>query len=633
MSKTVVFDIEGNNFLYQIDKIHCIATYCYETGEYNLFGPKDLEAGLKYLQDATLLIGHNIAGFDLPALEKVLGFKYTGEYFDTLLASCLLWPEEFRSLEKWAQILKLKQQKVQHEDWTVYSEDMGRRCLGDIKINKDTFDYIIKNPHIRMIKEPLLLEQEVARIHGSQVIHGVDFGINKAISLVDELDEKLKDISDRILATAPWRCELVAVAKGKQASEKARRANIVRSGTGNIPFTKAFKADGKYNEVTKNYFTNLGQDYRKVKGPYTKVEFKPLNLNAPDEVKALLLSLGWRPTERNMVKDKVTGEWRQTSYKLTEDSYASLPPGLGQDIATYNMLKHRRAFLCSADGTGGAIPTARSYGTGRVPAEAFTCGTPTSRYRHNGTVCNIPRITTPYGKEIRALFGVSPSTWQVGVDLSGIEARMLAHYLLRGNYRDARKTADLILSPDKDNDFHSYNAKVWGVDRDTAKTCLYALMYGAGAKKLAAILGRSENAGGKIKQEFYKAHPAIKELIDDLERAYETRGFIIGLDGRPLYIRSNHKLLNSLLQNAAAIIFKAWMVRCDEIRRAEGVTIGIHQIIAYHDELQFEVMTYHLATWWSKIVCEAATEIGKEFKILVPIEAEAKIGHNWADCH
>ena len=89
-------------------------------------------------------------------------------------------------------------------------------------------------------------------------------------------------------------------------------------------------------------------------------------------------------------------------------------------------------------------------------------------------------------------------------------------------------------------------------------------MYGAGAKKLARILGRRESQGNKIKQDFYKAHPAIKELIDDLEAAYKQRGHLIALDGRPLYIRGTNKLLNTILQNAAAIIFKLWMIECDE---------------------------------------------------------------------
>ena len=81
-----------------------------------------------------------------------------------------------------------------------------------------------------------------------------------------------------------------------------------------------------------------------------------------------------------------------------------------------------------------------------------------------------------YGPELRSLFGVPLGNYQIGIDLAGIEARVLAHYLLRGNYTKARQTADLILSPDKGNDFHSFNAKVWGVSRDTAKTCLYALV-------------------------------------------------------------------------------------------------------------------------------------------------------------
>lgn len=162
-------------------------------------------------------------------------------------------------------------------------------------------------------------------------------------------------------------------------------------------------------------------------------------------------------------------------------------------------------------------------------------------------------------------------------------------------------------------------------------------MYGAGAKKLARILGRAENAGAKIKKDFYKAHPAIEELINDLIKTYRARGFILSIDGRPLYCRGENKILNQLLQNAAAIVFKKWMVLCNEVKAefmAKYMVEHLGQMIAYHDEVQFEIKAdKSIAKHWGAVICQAAIAIGEELKILVPIAAEYKVGRNWAECH
>lgn len=633
MNDYIVFDVESNNLLRDATEIHCISLYDLDTDVVKLYTKADLPLALKIMENAKLLVGHNIAGFDIPVQKKLLNLKLSleTELYDTLLAGCILWPEELRSLEDWASILKLPIQKIQNEDWSVYTPNMGLRCCNDVKINAAVYRYIKLQPHEKLIGQALQLEQEVAGIHAQQVQCGVAFDIEKAEGYVKDLDEKLAEQYNTILQDAPWSCLIPGIALKNQAAEKAERTKKVD--ICNLedmpPFSAVYlKGTTKHNQATCRYF---GSNVHKVQGIYTKVEFRPFNPDSPVEVKDYLLSVGWEPTEWNIVKDKLTGEFRATSPKLTEDSYDSLPDGLGKAIGTYNTLKHRRNFLESIkDEDKGAIRAAKSN-KGYVVAEAFTCGTPTGRYRHSGTVCNIPRVTSIFGKELRSLFGVPHWAFQIGADLSGIEARMLAHFLILGNYKDAQKTADLILSPDKGNDFHSYNAKVWGVSRDTAKTCLYALMYGAGAKKLARILGRNENQGAAIKKDFYAAHPAIKELNDALVAIFRSRGYLIGFDGRPLYIRGENKLLNTLLQHAAAIVFKRWMVGVSKGLDDRG---PIRQMIAYHDEMQYRCdVTEETAKEFGTFVCQVAEAIGVDSGCKVPIAAEFKIGKNWADCH
>ena len=651
--RTLVFDMETNNLLREVTKVHCISAQCMETQETYHWAQDNLEYGIKELQKADVLVGHNITGFDIPALRKLYPslWSYRGEFIDTMLLGCILYPEDrILSLETWAKKLHLKQQKVEHKDWSTYSPEMKIRCDSDVVINVAAYLYLLKHPEYEMTHEALKIEQSVLSIHSQQAVTGVSFDIQNAVLLYEELNSKAEAIREKIIEMAPKTVFIPGVAKCSQEEERKERLNTVEHLEKQLhdqgvsletrqlwlqsvaKTVKPFKSNGSYTLATKKYFLN---GYQKVRGPYSKIEIQELNPDADQQVKDLLLSLGWVPTEWNFKKGKdnqfvqdASGQRIPTSPKLTEDSYMSLPPGLGTTVVEYNMLCHRRSFLLNKNKDKGALISVRDRGDGRVSADAFTCGTNTGRYRHSGTVCNIPRPTSPYGKEIRSLFRATPGKWFVGVDLSGIEVRCLAWYLVRGNYSKAKETAALILSPDKGNDFHTSNAKHWNVSRDTAKSGLYALCYGCGAKKLATTLGKPEKEGAKLKKSFYLAHPGIEELINDLETAFSQRKYIKGIDGRPLYIRSKTKLLNTLLQGTAAVVFKRWMIALAEITPP-----NIHQEISMHDEIQWECDTEEEAIAWGKVAEDMATTIGVEMGSPIKIEAVAMVGKSWGDCH
>ena len=75
----LVFDVETNGFLDKLDfKIHCIVFKDIETNKVYSYNPDNLNESLDLLKKATLLIGHNVQGFDLPAIKKHFGFDYKG---------------------------------------------------------------------------------------------------------------------------------------------------------------------------------------------------------------------------------------------------------------------------------------------------------------------------------------------------------------------------------------------------------------------------------------------------------------------------------------------------------------------------------------------------------------------------
>ena len=180
-------------------------------------------------------------------------------------------------------------------------------------------------------------------------------------------------------------------------------------------------------------------------------------------------------------------------------------------------------------------------------------------------------------------------------------------------------------------DVHSENAKALGCDRDTAKTFLYAISYGAGVSKLASILGCTAPAAKKKIKSFWKTNVGIAELKESLEHEYEKKGYIQGLDGRPLYIRSRHKLLNTLIQNAATVVFKQWMVLCWLHEEEDMAT----QILAYHDELAWEIRSYRKETAIMKgeVFCKLAGDAGDDLEVQLPITAAFKVGKSYDEVH
>ena len=84
----------------------------------------------------------------------------------------------------------------------------------------------------------------------------------------------------------------------------------------------------------------------------------------------------------------------------------------------------------------------------------------------------------------------------VGCDASGLELRMLAHYLA---FYDGGEYAKTVI----EGDIHSLNQEAAGLEtRDQAKTFIYAFLYGAGDAKIGEIVGGSAREGQMLKRKF-----------------------------------------------------------------------------------------------------------------------------------
>lgn len=272
-----------------------------------------------------------------------------------------------------------------------------------------------------------------------------------------------------------------------------------------------------------------------------------------------------------------------------------------KEVVKYYTYRHRKNSIAGGaldeDGEPitGFLSAVRE--DGRIPTPADTLGANTGRYRHK-LVCNIPRVTSLYGEPMRNLFGCGSGLYQLGFDFASLEARIMGAYVMP--YKDGAALAEALVA-EKPNDIHSINARKLGIDRSAAKSFSYAAIYGAQPKKLAKMLGISEEEGKRLFNEYWEAVPALKELKQAVEKEWESGGkkHIAGLDGRLLNTRSKHSLINVLFQSGGAISAKWSSVLIAEYLDELGLLgnpflhtktdTKVWFLIAYHDEVQFAV--------------------------------------------
>jgi DNA polymerase I len=311
---------------------------------------------------------------------------------------------------------------------------------------------------------------------------------------------------------------------------------------------------------------------------------------------------------------KFTKKTEKGSIIVDESVLAGIDLPEAQVIAEYLMLQKRVGLIDS-------WLEHVDINTFRVHGRVITNGAVTGRMTHsNPNMGQIPSVSSLYGAECRKLWTVDAGNVLVGCDLSGIELRCLAHYM-----QDDEWTKELL-----DGDIHTKNQKAAGLEtRAQAKTFIYATLYGAGSAKIGSIVGGGAAAGSRLLQSFYSNTPRLAALMQKVQRLAE-KGYVPGLDGRKIQVRSQHSALNSLLQGCGAIIAKQWCVEMHRRFREQG--IDVQQVAFVHDEIQVETKEVN-GQRVAEIMVESAKQAGITLGFRCPVDAEAKIGYNWFDTH
>lgn len=595
----LIFDLETDGLLDEVTKIHCMVIKDTQTGKVYTYSGQSVEEGLQLLDLASneqgqTLVGHNVIKFDIPVIQKLYSWFSLdpSKVFDTLVATRLVWADVketdnkllkaeklpgklfgSHSLEAWG--YRLGNYKGDYKGgWETFSQEMLDYNVQDVEVTTALYEKILAENYS---PQALDLEHRVAWLMAKQERNGFHFDKAKAATLLTTLVKRRGECERDLMSFfGNWEVELPT-------------------------FTP--KVNNKKLGYTKGV-------------PVKKTKTVIFNPSSRDHIADRLITLyGWKPQDfteggKPMVDEVVLSKLTYPPCKL---------------LTEYLLIQKRISQL-----NEGGQAWMKCEKNGKIHGSVNPNGAVTGRATHSyPNISQVPSSGSPYGKECRELFTVPHGWTLVGADASGLELRCLAHYMAKW---DGGKYGEILLG----GDIHTENQKAAGLDtRPQAKTFIYAFLYGAGDGKIGSIVGGDAGAGRKLKQKFLRSLPALGRLVEAVQGAAK-RGYLIGLDGRRVHVRSSHAALNTLLQSAGAIVCKQWLVFLEDhlSSKFKHGWDGDYAFCAWsHDEVQIACRAPEIATYVAKVAPEMVAKAGEHFNFRCPLAGESKVGTSWADTH
>lgn len=666
--KRFLYDTESDGFVATSTVIHCISIRDVDTKEHWSFGPDQIEAALAKLNEADVVIGHNIQRHDNKLIKKLYGFDFRQEvkFIDTMIVARVKFPnvketdvdlvrtgkmpagkkyQGKHSLGAWG--YRLGEHKGDYSQireaealaagitdplavaryvWGTYTKDMHEYMDQDTLTNLKLFWHLDPDHYSIAAIE---LEHRIAIVCDAMEQAGVPFDIEKAKALhVELITEKAKVEDALVKQFGSWEVHHKTLIP--------KRDNKARGYVKGVPVKQ-----------------------------YKTVTFNP---GSRDNIAKVLIDRGWKPTKFT------DGGKPQFDEEVLQSVVIQYPEMAGID--RYLMLDKRLSQL--ADGKQAWLTAVQD--DGRIHGVTSPMGTATSRAAHFlPNLGQVPNMASPYGPQCRELFH-APRGWKfLGADMSGLELRGLGHYLAPldgGKYMQTVISGDIhwtnacamgLASGDRDkhNDLHTV------IREDGSKRFIYAYVYGAGGEKCGEIIhdccvkakrdcgaeGEAlynkffvksdgslrdlKSVGNQVRNKFTSSISGFAKLKENIQRQYDwCKGhnmlpWVFGLDKRKIPIRSEHSALNFLIQSCGAILCKRW--GCDVYedlcsKYKWGWDGDFVMVLWVHDEYQI-ICREGLEEEIGKIVVEHARAAGLPYEFRGPLDSQAKSGSSWRDTH
>ena len=634
----LIFDLETNGFLEELTKIHCNVIYNIDKHTYEIH---DSEQGsiidsIRKLREAKCIIGHNIIGFDVPAIKKVFPkWEPTGKLIDTYVWAACAFPNikdidyglfnkgilpgsliGKHTLESYGYRLGVYKGKFgKTTNWQTWTPEMTKYCKQDVIVTQRLLEMLATK---NVPKEQLEIEHQVYKILCRQMRHGILFNVEAAQSLYIKLNDKREKLREEIQNS----------------------------------FSPFFRRKGKLftpkrDNKTKGYVAGAA---------HQKIELVEFNPSSSVHISRMLIQkYNWMPmkfSEKEVAPEELKYHYNRlgilsaTTPTVDDEILKRLPYPEAKPLAEFQMLQKRCAMLSE-----GKQAWLKNYNdkTHRIHGAINQFGTVTGRCNHFKP--NLGQVTAthhPYGKESRSLFTVPEGYFLVGCDADGLEARCKAHYLTP--YDDGKFVKTILEGKKSEGtDIHSLNkGYLEFASRDVVKTWYYAWMYGSGNANLGLVAmadgnykdykGDPAKLGAKHRAMFSKRFTGVKDLTNAVQKQAKLRHpkmWLKGLDGRHIPVRAIYSALNTLFQGAGAVVMKKAMVIADALLRSVGLTPvrDYVQVLFIHDEFQFECRTKEIAEIVSQYAADSIRLSGEHFNLKCPLAGSSKIGKTWCDTH
>lgn len=560
------------------------------------------------IHEGDTIIMHGGIDFDHPVLKAVWDYDFPDNvtFIDTLVMSRLYWPrmEGGHSLGAWGKRLNYGKGDftdydgpgMVHDFWQTHQwiEDFDLDNDGSMQLEAKGHE-IVLDPPIEHVKEECWVEWD------------------ERMAVYCEQDCRLtwKLYGYLMLKMRQW--QVTKTAFDLEHDTQWVVSEQVRNGIHfNIPKAQALYA--KLNVRLSEILAEMQEEFPPIvterwsdkTGKRLKDGVENFNPNARQQIAKRLMARGVKFTEYTELSGDV---------QINGDILEALTHPAAASIQEYMMLGKR---ISQFDQWFEYV----DVDTSRIHGQVNSMGAGTYRMsQFKPNLAQVPATGKPYGTECRELFDVAEGNVMLGCDASGLELRMFAHATGNLDYVQAVTVGDP----------HQFHADILGIERRIAKTFIYAFLYGAGNGKLGSILGGTMKDGAGARIEFTEKLVGLLDLKERVEKEAE-KGYVTAIDGRRIRTKSAHSALNYRLQGDGALVMKRASVNCHGYIRDWNPAVKPMQVVAAHDEWQFEVVPGN-AEHLGRLAVESIRQAGRDFNMVCPLDGEYMIGKSWAETH
>ena len=623
-----VFDIEGDGL--EATKFHVMSA-CAD-GD-TISSTDDYDKMRLLLTEQPVVVGHNIARWDLPAAERVLEIKIPKDtlIIDTLALSWYLYPDRPKhDLESWGEELGVPKPEI--TDWFNLDFSVYRhRCETDVKINT-----LLWKKQYKYLKE----------IYGSH---------EKVLAFLRYLAFKMDCAREQ--EQSRWKLDVERCKASLQKLEKLReeKFNELKGAMPPVPIrsvsnppARPLKADGTLSAAGERWEAlkrehGLPEDYV---GPIETIRgYDEPNPGSSPQIKQWLDSLGWVPqtfkTNKRGVDVPQINKQKQDGGGVCESvkKLIEKEPAI-EVLDNFFVLGHRigilNGFLASVSPDG--------YVSARVQGL-----TNTLRFKH-AEVVNLPKIDAPFGDDIRGAL-IAPEGYELcGSDMSSLEDRTKQHFMWNYDpeYVKEMQTPDFdphidiavvggLMSKVDAEFYKKFQPSIASHDEHTrykllktirgiAKNTNYACVYGAGPPKIAKTAGISVEEAGTLHSAYWSRNWSVRAVANSLRtKTVQGSKWLYNPVSTFWYsLRHDKDRFSTLNQGTGVFCFDTWVA---VVRRDRPQLTG-----QFHDEIVLCVKQGHREeiTSWLKETIEEVNEI---LTLNRRLDIDVQFGSRYSEIH